>query len=363
VGNGNLPPPSVPGIGTPMAFSTSQILNEHNAERTYWTVPLLSWDLDLARAAQDVANKCEWTFPSDWSDDRSKRLATYKGYSFDGSRTQRVGEGHNLGVATFKDDRPFWQCEADTCSDGDCTAYKQMVWLSTTILGCGVSSCTNDVGIPNKPWTYLVCLYNEAGIYPGEHPFGANKTKYCNRQGSPSQVVSPPPLIASLSSGKPPVAIPSAGASTTGSDPNAPSGSPASTTGSGATTTGAPPASASPVAPPPSSGSTPPPTSGSPPPSFGSPLPPPNGPPGSFVPSSGVPVAPAPPTAPSSPDSSDTPEAPGSPSDESNSGGGGGLPVWAIIVIVVCVVLAIILLIAAVAYFVFFKPKPQEERV
>jgi len=96
-GNGNLPPPSVPGIGTPMAFSTSQILNEHNAERTYWTVPLLSWDLDLARAAQDVANKCEWTFPSDWSDDRSKRLATYKGYSFDGSRTQRVGEGQ-IGI-------------------------------------------------------------------------------------------------------------------------------------------------------------------------------------------------------------------------------------------------------------------------
>src|SRR5262249_28459173 len=100
-----------------------------------------------------------------------------------------LGEGQNLYAAAVsngfpttaaQDAEPSWAAEAanydyttNTCAAGKvCGHYTQIVWRSTTDLGCGLQNCTVNSPFPGFPnWTIVVCNYKPAGNIIGQRPY------------------------------------------------------------------------------------------------------------------------------------------------------------------------------------------------
>ncbi len=75
-----------------------------------------------------------------------------------------------------------WSCPADACADSvsRCRNFRQIVWSSTTLLGCAaVSNCSGAF-----PVVY-VCRYRTAGNIVGQHPL-ANPQLQCPLNGAGS---------------------------------------------------------------------------------------------------------------------------------------------------------------------------------
>lgn len=59
---------------------------------------------------------------------------------------------------------------ANTCApNAVCGHYTQMVWRTTTQIGCGVNVCPSLAGIANA--RYLVCRYDPPGNWVGQRPY------------------------------------------------------------------------------------------------------------------------------------------------------------------------------------------------
>jgi hypothetical protein len=154
------------------------IENMHNQERTNVQVPTVTWSDSLAWDAQNWANYIA-----------SLGLRPYRGQNDPGDPAphatweQRNGQGENLAwgargafpVSTFVEG---WANEKSNCppgcmipADGSLGVpprvyghYTQMVWQSTTQIGCGLASDANQ--------DYLVCRYAPAGNWPNQAPYG-----------------------------------------------------------------------------------------------------------------------------------------------------------------------------------------------
>ena len=52
--------------------------------------------------------------------------------------------------------------------------YTQLVWSSTSLVGCGVTHCTTNTPFPGFPeWDFIVCRYSPAGNFTGQFPYTA----------------------------------------------------------------------------------------------------------------------------------------------------------------------------------------------
>ncbi|ODV83196.1 hypothetical protein CANARDRAFT_203592, partial [[Candida] arabinofermentans NRRL YB-2248] len=124
----------------------SAILAEHNIKRALHGVDDLSWDSTLASYAQAYADK----------------------YDCSGTLTHSGGKyGENLALGyTTTGSVDAWYSEGDDYSYGSgCSVYDhftQVVWASTTKVGCGYKYCSSYWG------TYIVCSYDPAGNVVGE---------------------------------------------------------------------------------------------------------------------------------------------------------------------------------------------------
>lgn len=64
---------------------------------------------------------------------------------------------------------------ANSCADGEmCGHYTQMVWKSSTEMGCGMAFCSDD----SQVW---VCNYRPPGNYAGRKPYCRHGSKIGNR--------------------------------------------------------------------------------------------------------------------------------------------------------------------------------------
>jgi pathogenesis-related protein 1 len=127
----------------------------------------VTWSTSLATTAANWAAGCVW-----------------------GHNPGRGFVGENLyaqtgtsGTATTAVN--FWGAEAqnynwytNTCAAGqDCSHYTQIVWASTTQVGCAVQICPAGVGTPppgfTGDWTYIVCNYSPPGNIIGQRPYAA----------------------------------------------------------------------------------------------------------------------------------------------------------------------------------------------
>ena len=141
-------------------------LMAHNAARRQvlpvaaTPIPPLTWSTSLAATAQAYSAQCVW------------------------AHSGTPGLGENLAAAAPWSDRRLasamsWASEnvlynysANTCPSGQqCGHYTQMVWASTTQLGCGTTNCSTGSPFTGfQQWTNTVCNYTPAGNN-GQRPY------------------------------------------------------------------------------------------------------------------------------------------------------------------------------------------------
>ncbi|MEO7916885.1 MAG: CAP domain-containing protein [Dokdonella sp.] len=141
-------------------------LNAHNAVRAGVSpaaspaLPIMQWNESVAATAQVHADRCV----------------------FEHSGNPGLGENiYALGAwADVEEDAAlYWALEAanynygsNSCAPGQqCGHYTQMVWRSSTNLGCGIRQCNSGSPWGSGEWSVVVCNYSPPGNYIGVRPY------------------------------------------------------------------------------------------------------------------------------------------------------------------------------------------------
>ena len=155
--------------------SQTAILNLHNQERRAVGVPDVTWSNSLATDAENWARYLARLGLRPITNTSPGDIPPHSEFSTNG------GQGENLSWGTKGAFTPIilaqgWANERANYTPGTPISsslsgpngvyghYTQMVWSSTTQIGCGMFSDANQ--------DYLVCRYLPAGNYIGQAPYG-----------------------------------------------------------------------------------------------------------------------------------------------------------------------------------------------
>src|SRR5262249_52603069 len=147
----------------------SGITAAHNAVRAGASpklsppLPPLCWNASVASGAQAWANACKWGHNPNLSNLGENIAALGGDASAGGWRAAMdlwAGEAGNYNYAN------------NSCS-GVCGHYTQLVWRSTTQVGCGLRVCTtgSPFGSRASTWTMIVCDYRPPGNFSRQRPY------------------------------------------------------------------------------------------------------------------------------------------------------------------------------------------------
>jgi uncharacterized protein YkwD len=138
------------------------ILDSHNIHRENASVPSLTWSDDMASIASEIAASCTYAHNT---------AAGGGGYG------QNIGAGaDSSGVAAMITDEmyndeigwyPGYGSEPDMTNFEHWGHYSQIVWKSTTSVGCATQYCPNglaNTGSGVSPY-FTVCNYSPPGMY------------------------------------------------------------------------------------------------------------------------------------------------------------------------------------------------------
>jgi len=115
-------------------------------------LPSMSWDATVAAAAQTWADQCNFTHNT-------------AGYGQNLYASAGGGPPSPTAVvSSWVSEVSAYNYSANTCS-GTCGHYTQVVWRSSTLLGCGIKSCSTNTpfGAQFPNWYIVVCNYSPAG--------------------------------------------------------------------------------------------------------------------------------------------------------------------------------------------------------
>jgi pathogenesis-related protein 1 len=150
------PAPGLSATGSNLTLAEAgTLLDLHNQYRAEVGVPPLAWSPRLAAWAQDWADHlassgCAFEHRSD--NPYGENLAAGPAESYG------VAEGVKAWYSE-KQDYPGGPLRADTWG----LHYTQMVWRSTTKVGCGKASCNGNL--------IVVCNYDPRGNWLGQSPY------------------------------------------------------------------------------------------------------------------------------------------------------------------------------------------------
>jgi hypothetical protein len=77
-------------------------------------------------------------------------------------------------VNSWSSEDQYYDYATNTCDSNEvCGHYTQIVWRSSTNLGCGYKECSTNspFGSSFPVWQYWVCNYNPPGNYVGQRPY------------------------------------------------------------------------------------------------------------------------------------------------------------------------------------------------
>ncbi|KAF8897815.1 CAP domain-containing protein [Infundibulicybe gibba] len=145
--------PQTPGTASPTQIA--EFLESHNSVRALHRALPLVWSTSLAAKAASFADAC--------------RLDHTYGTLSD------TPYGENIIAATGSFPitdavKAFVQDESEYRESPPVyNHFTQVVWKSTTTLGCGVATCDGMLGRRKGPATFYVCLYDPVGNVIGEN--------------------------------------------------------------------------------------------------------------------------------------------------------------------------------------------------
>jgi hypothetical protein len=144
-----------------------------NAARSAVGEQPLTWDPIAAEVAQAYADKCDWMHNPNAS-------AEYAAKGGSGGLGENIAAGAPSqdiagAVKGWIDEKADFT-PPNTCASGKvCGHYTQIVWSTTTAVGCAQAQCTTgspfaDSG-PFTHWTMSVCDFNPPGNWAGQNPY------------------------------------------------------------------------------------------------------------------------------------------------------------------------------------------------
>jgi pathogenesis-related protein 1 len=142
------------------------ITQMHNVERRKVGVPDLTWDPALAAIAQAWASKCEdKDAPMGLVDHNPNRGVGYQGSVGENIFGSSATASSEQAVSSWVAELNSYDYAKNSCS-GVCGHYTQVVWKTTTKVGCAIYKCA---GL--KYGGTLVCDYSPAGNVNGQRPY------------------------------------------------------------------------------------------------------------------------------------------------------------------------------------------------
>jgi hypothetical protein len=181
------PASKVPSGGPPPAGFATEILSAQNAVRAdpnlantaVGTNPQpapspalapLSWSAEVASRAQAYADGCVFA--------HDERALHALGYGENLAATAPPGAYGATDVVQraemWAGEAQFYDYASNTCPTGQqCGHYTQLVWRGSTVVGCGVQTCTTNspLGASFPTWQLWVCDYAPPGNWVGERPY------------------------------------------------------------------------------------------------------------------------------------------------------------------------------------------------
>lgn len=145
------------GGGTTISAEMQAMLNAHNSYRGRHGTPKMSWSSSLAQGAQDWANACVKKHSSFsngygenlfWGTNQTAKNAA--GWWYDEIRNYDFNDPIGSYVA------------GDSDRNREVRHFTQLVWRSSTQLGCGVANCGGE--------QFFVCRYQPQGNFNGTNP-------------------------------------------------------------------------------------------------------------------------------------------------------------------------------------------------
>jgi hypothetical protein len=74
-------------------------------------------------------------------------------------------------VALWAGEAASYDYATNSCDAGTCGHYTQLVWRSTTSLGCALQQCTTGSPFGGGDWWFAVCDYSPPGNFVGQRPY------------------------------------------------------------------------------------------------------------------------------------------------------------------------------------------------
>ncbi|KAF5749444.1 pathogenesis-related protein PR-1-like [Tripterygium wilfordii] len=135
----------------------NQFLAPQNAARAVLGMPPLVWDKELASYAQSYANERRFNCDLKHSNGRYGENIFW-GSGDDWTPAQ--------AVMSWVSERRWYDYWSNSCvGDQDCGHYTQIVWRSTSRVGCARVVCFEGKGV------FMTCNYDPPGNYIGEKPY------------------------------------------------------------------------------------------------------------------------------------------------------------------------------------------------
>jgi hypothetical protein len=172
--------PDAPAGEPPPAGFATEMVDAHNAVRAGATPaptpPLdpLAWSTPVAATAQAWADGCAYAHNPDLH---------ALGYGENIAATAPAGaRGAAYIVGLWASEAPFYDYATDRCDWANpanephtCGHYTQLVWRSTTVVGCAVQTCPASSspfgGGASGAWNFWVCDYAPPGNWVGQRPY------------------------------------------------------------------------------------------------------------------------------------------------------------------------------------------------
>lgn len=137
-----------------------KMLDLHNKARQEVSVDPLEWSTELQNLAQEWADHLAKINRFDHRP-LSGRFGSKTGENISWfSEKKALSDGFELWI----EEKPNYHPNSGKCRGGECGHYTQVVWKSTTKVGCGCAQTKNGS-------TIVVCNYDPSGNFSGEKAY------------------------------------------------------------------------------------------------------------------------------------------------------------------------------------------------